>query len=488
MVNKKITVNAVLNVIKTGLSIIFPILTYPYAARILGADGIGMISYVGSIINYFVLFASFGISGYATREGAKIRWNKKAFQNFFDEINAINMRCTLTAYVVLILFVFVMKPKQEYLVLFAILGSEIFFKTFSFEWINVVYEDFAYITIRSIITNIVSLVLLFAVVKRAEDVYLYAIITVITYGINCCMNLWYCRKYVRIRIVKEARWHKHIISLFYFLANDVAISVYVNIDTTMLGYFKGDYEVGVYTIAVKIYTVIKKVLAAIYAVTIPKLSEYVEKKQIVEFRELYTKLCAAISILLLPASTGLFAMAEELIYFMGGNGYAVGVLSLKILSVGLVFAIYGGLVTACFNVVQKREKTNFYATIIGALLNIVLNFFFIPRLGQYGAAFTTAVSEATVFLICFVRLREKEKYINIGFLLKEIRNAIMGSLLIYLWTVVVHHMIMNRLISCVAILAGSIIIYFIWLYIVRDIFLLELKLKLGNTRKIRVDN
>lgn len=74
MSNKRITINAILNVIRTGLSIIFPLITYPYVARILGKNGVGMVSYTSSIVSYFVLFASFGISNYATREGSK---NKK---------------------------------------------------------------------------------------------------------------------------------------------------------------------------------------------------------------------------------------------------------------------------------------------------------------------------------------------------------------------------------------------------------------------------
>ena len=71
MKEKNIGINAILNVIKSCLSVIFPLITYPYALRILGADGIGKVTYGESIVSYFLLIAMLGITTYAVREGAK---------------------------------------------------------------------------------------------------------------------------------------------------------------------------------------------------------------------------------------------------------------------------------------------------------------------------------------------------------------------------------------------------------------------------------
>ncbi len=76
-VKKKMGTNAVLNVIKTALSVLFPLITYPYAIRVLTPAGTGKVAYGSSIVNYFALLAMLGISTYATREGAKRRESKK---------------------------------------------------------------------------------------------------------------------------------------------------------------------------------------------------------------------------------------------------------------------------------------------------------------------------------------------------------------------------------------------------------------------------
>mgnify|MGYP001014514563 FL=1 len=75
--SKSLGINALLNAIRSGLSVVFPLITYPYAFRVLHAESIGKVNYALSIIGYFSLIAALGISTYAVREGAKLRKNKE---------------------------------------------------------------------------------------------------------------------------------------------------------------------------------------------------------------------------------------------------------------------------------------------------------------------------------------------------------------------------------------------------------------------------
>ena len=74
---KSIKTNFVFNFIKVLLSLIFPLITFPYASRILLPEGIGKVDFANSIIAYFILIASLGINTYAIREGAKVRDDKE---------------------------------------------------------------------------------------------------------------------------------------------------------------------------------------------------------------------------------------------------------------------------------------------------------------------------------------------------------------------------------------------------------------------------
>ena len=54
---KSISLNALLNAIKTLLQVIFPLITFPYAARVIGVAGIGKYNFSSSIVNYFILLS-----------------------------------------------------------------------------------------------------------------------------------------------------------------------------------------------------------------------------------------------------------------------------------------------------------------------------------------------------------------------------------------------------------------------------------------------
>ena len=76
MSKRDINQNAFFNTVKTIFGIIFPLITFPYISRILGAKNVGRISFASSIVNYVSLIASLGITTYAVRECSKVREDK----------------------------------------------------------------------------------------------------------------------------------------------------------------------------------------------------------------------------------------------------------------------------------------------------------------------------------------------------------------------------------------------------------------------------
>ena len=89
MGNKSIKRNVILNGIQQIVTLVLPFITVPYLTRVIGKDGIGTYSYTSSIIQYFILFGTIGLSLYGTREIAYVRNNKKQnkyilYPNFFS--------------------------------------------------------------------------------------------------------------------------------------------------------------------------------------------------------------------------------------------------------------------------------------------------------------------------------------------------------------------------------------------------------------------
>ncbi len=91
--------NILLNGLNTVTSIIFPVITFPYAARILLPDGIGAVNFLNSIISYIILLTSLGIPMYAVKEIAKYRDNKEQRDRITVEIIILSAFLSLLGYI-----------------------------------------------------------------------------------------------------------------------------------------------------------------------------------------------------------------------------------------------------------------------------------------------------------------------------------------------------------------------------------------------------
>ena len=471
---KNIGINAVLNAIRQLLSVIFPLITFPYALRVLGVSNIGKVNYSNSIVTYFALFAALGISTYAVREGAKFRDDKDELNKFANEIFTINLIATVLSYFVLVIFLVLNKSLYDYTVLILIQSATILFTTMGVDWINSIFEDYLYITVRSIITYVISIILLFALVHSQEDYILYAVIQVITSAVICISNLCYCRKYISIKLTKRVNTKKHIAPIMILFANNFAISIYVNFDITMLGWWKGDSDVGYYTAATKVYIVVKNLLMTIYQVTIPRLSYYFGEKNYKEYKDLFSQLWGKLTVLLIPVAIGLCVLAPEIMLLIGGKTYVQSSGALRILCGALVFSIYAGFVSPVLNVTIGREKENLYATTISAFVNFFLNFYFIKRYSFMGAAFTTMISEIIAFVFPLVRIENLKKYLDV----KNVKNSFFKVLLSGISILLIYNGIKYITSYYLLIIFGTIILsipmYALFLYLLKDEYFMDI--------------
>lgn len=480
--NRSLRANAILNAVKSGLSIIFPLITYPYAFRILHAEGIGKVDFANSIINYFVLFAGLGIKTYAIRGGAKLRDNQIDIEKFASQVFSINVLSTLIAYIVFWGLLTISSSFSEYRDLLILLSLSIGFTTLEIEWINIIFEDYIFTTLRSILIHIVTLAMLFIFVKTEKDVMAYAALTVISNALISMTNWIYCRRYIKVKLTNVLNLKTHIRPILSLFAAAVAINIYVNADTTMLGLYSGDFYVGLYSIGVKVYTVVKRLLAAVYSVTVPRISYYIGINALDEVKKVYTRIISNITILLLPASTGILILAKEIVICLGGGEqYADGIPALQILAISLIGAIYGGTVTYCLNVPFGRENENLFATVLSAILNIGLNFILIPLYKHVGAAITTMISELFVLVFCSIRFKGLMDLIEWKSIKTSFRNAIIGCISFVVISMLIHSIIAQPiLVICLVFIIG-IIVYGIELYIFKEEIVMSVVNRIGKS-------
>lgn len=453
--------NALLNTLRSLIAVIFPLITYPYAARVIGVDNIGRINYVSSYIEYFTLLAVFGMTSYAVRECAACRDDRARIDELASVYFSFNLLMTIISLTLMGGLVLVYGKLHSYAPVFLIQSVSVVFSALGLDWLNVVYEDYGYITIRGIIINCINIVLLFLLVHTPEDYLIYAFLNVSSVVFTGLSNFIYVRRYVTVRPRLPRRLPELMRSLLPFFINAMTIAVYVGADTTMLGIMKNDHRVGIYSISVKIYTIIKSVFIAIFSVSLSRLSEYAARKEYRGFSDIISGLVSVFMLLGFPAMVGLILYASPIVLIIGGPEYAESAASLRLLAVALIFAIFGGIVTSCINVPMGLEKTNTVATVIAAVCNIALNIPLILLWDEKGAAFATIIAEMTVFVFCVYKLYHRRQEVPLGPVvnMKHLRDSLSGAAAIAVVYLPVHRIFAGSFWEAVIGIAVSVAVY-----------------------------
>ena len=176
---KSVKANYAFNLLNTISGLLFPLLTFPYASRIMMADGIGHVNFYQSIISYISLLSCIGIPMYAVREIAKVRNDKEVRERTTVEILLLHTLLTVLGYLAVAIIANTVAEVKVDIPLFLILSLTIFFTAIGCEWFYQGIEDFKYITIRGLIVKVFSVLLLFLFVRTHDDLYCYAGYTVL---------------------------------------------------------------------------------------------------------------------------------------------------------------------------------------------------------------------------------------------------------------------------------------------------------------------
>lgn len=418
MKKKSIKINAVLNGFRSILNILFPIITFPYVSRVLTVKGIGIYNFSNSIVNYFLLIAGLGINTYAVREGAKLRENQSEISQFASQIFTINMWSTGLAYLLLLICLIIFSRLRNYFACILIFSLQIFFTTIGTEWIYQIYEDYGYITIRSIIFQILSLILLFIFVRSPQDYLIYAAIIVFSAVGSNTLNFIHAKQYCHIRLVWHFNWKTHMGPIIILFFASIANMIYVNSDITLLGLMKNNYIVGIYSVSSKVYQIVKTLIAATLIVTVPRLAMLFGKHKMREYKDILSKLSNILVLLALPASTGLFMLAREVVLIISGSKYLRSINSLQILCFAYIFSILAWILSDCVLIPAKREKCVLKSMSTSAILNVALNLILIPFWNENAAAFSTVLAEMCMFVVNYHYAKDlvKDVFISKTFL------------------------------------------------------------------------
>lgn len=406
-----------MNFIMSASSIVFPLITFPYISRVLMATGNGKVATASAVITYFNMFASLGIPTYGIRACAKVRDNKEKLSKTVQElliINSVTMLLTLLVFIGTVILVPEFAAEKE---LYVINGIGMVLNMFAITWLYNALEQYAYITAVNMIVKVVSLVLMFLLVKQPEDYILYGAITVFASSASYVFNFVYATKFITLKKSGPYDFRVHMKPILRFFAMSAATSVYTNLDVVMLRFMQGNTEVGYYNAAIKVKTILVTLITSLGTVLLPRLSYYVKKEKIDDFYRMIGKAVNFVVIAGLPMTIYFMLFAGESIQFLAGKGYEGAVLPMIILMPTVLLIGLSNITGIQILTPQNLEQQVLNSIICGAVVDFLLNLVLIPRMASSGAALATTIAELVVLIVQCIYLKD---------IIKDIMKAVSG--------------------------------------------------------------
>ena len=419
----KVIKNYLYNLSYQILTIILPIITVPYVTRIFTSEDLGKYGFYNSIVSYFSLFAMLGIGIYGTKQIAAARDVSSTFWNIY----AIQLTSSILA-----LFVYVMTllsiPKMSGIVPIT-LGIVLLTKMIDISWLFTGKEDFKKITLRNTMVKVAGVISIFTFIKSSEDLYLYIFLIVIFDFLGQFVMWIPAKKFIKRPSFNGNAIKKNLQPIVLLFLPQVAISLYVVLDRTLLGLLGSYSDVGIYEQGQKLTSILLTVVSSLGAVMLPRVANLLSERKEEEAQNMVRFSFILYNLIIFPMIFGLIAINEVFIKIFLGKNFQDVKYVLYIIVFNIMFIGWTNILGYQVLVVRNKNKEFMLSTTIPAIVSVAVNIAVIPFFGYIGASITSVVVETLVFAIQWYYSRN---IINKNLLFnKDLAKIILSSLVMF---------------------------------------------------------
>ena len=469
----KVLKNYAYNLSYQLLVIILPIITTPYVTRVFSSDDLGTYGYFNSIVTYFILLATLGVANYGTKV---ISGHRKEIEKNFWGIYSLQLGATvlsLSLYALLCLTLPFMQNPVAY-----ILGLSLVSKGLDISWLFQGLEDFRKITVRNITVKLVGVISIFLFVKSANDLYLYVFLLTV-FELLGQLSMWLpAREFIgRPHFdIEYARHHlKPVILLFL---PQVAISLYVTLDRTMLGALASTKDVGIYDQALKLVNILLTLVTSLGSVMLPRVAHLLATGDHKAVNKMHEMSFLIYNLVIFPIMAGILIVNGDFVQFFLGQDFQNARYAIAIMIFRMFFIGWTNIMGIQILIPHNKNKEFMVSTTVPAILSVGLNLLFLPKLGYIGAAIVSVLTEALVWGIqlFYTRIYLKEVTILKPMFKIIVASCLMYTILLYLKTSLSFSPTLNVVVYAIL----GVIIYLVCILVFKVVRLKELKEQLSK--------
>ena len=462
--------NIAISTVYQLLLIILPLITAPYAARVLGPDQSGIYDFTTSIQTYFSMFAALGTATYGAREIARVRNDITRRSVLFWEIELMTVMTSAVCIAVWFIFIAV---TTRYRIYYLVLTMGILSTMFDISWFFAGMEQFKYTISKNAVCKLAGVALMFIFVKDQDDLLIYVVIMTASTMLGN-MSMWlYVPRFIEKVDFGKLTFRRHFHETLIYFVPSIATSVYTVLDRILIGVItQNKAENGYYHYTMQIINMMKALtFSSLNMVLGSRIAYLFAEEKYDEIRERIRDSINYILFMGLGICFGLIGVAPRFIPIFLGPGYDRVITMLTLMSPIVVIIGVSNCLGSQYYTPSGNRRLSARFIIIGALVNLVLNLILIPRFWGYGAIVASLIAETVITVLYF---RFCKGYLTLQTLLKEGWKKLAAGIIMLAVIKALDRFITSDLIALAAEVAVGFTVYCIVIAVLRDTFLSEI--------------
>jgi flippase wzx len=413
--------NFLYNIFLTIGSQLMALIVFPYVSRVLGPSNFGAVNFIDATADNFIILATMGMTTLGVREIVINRNNPIALSATFSSLFLLNTISTGVALALMMCAYLFLPNLSCYPEMMLVACAKVIFSFLQINWLFAGLEQFKFISLRTLAIKVLYVIGVFVFVRNTDDYNIYFILLVGMTAANAIANLYYSRRFVRLKF-SEAHWRPYVAPFFFLGLYMICTCIYNTLNMMILGVLSTTDQVGYFSFSAKLFAIITGIYYAFTSAAMPRMCSLLVDEKTKEFSSYITRTSRTVTQLAIPIIIFGIIFASQITYVVSGPQYDAAVPSMRILFPMLYFLGMEKILIEQILMPLKRDRLLLRNAMIAAGVAIACDILFVDSLGATGCAIAWLSAEFTIFTLS---ITSTSKYLTFADLAKEAKTTVL---------------------------------------------------------------
>lgn len=389
-----------------AVNIVLQLITLPYILSIVGKANYGIYSYVFMVVQYIILFSTYGFNFSATKKISLLRDDNAAVTSIYNAVIGCKMLIAIVLVVAVVLCSGWVFEEEIGFVMFLLGIGMIVGDILNPVWLFQGMEKMKFMTLVNSSSKIIFTVLVFFVVRSVDDFYLLILLNSCGYLLAGILSVFLAYKQFNVRL--GVPHFGDMIAQFKdggaMFGSTFGMNLYRNAHVLILKHFASNEAVGLFSAAEKVIHGFQSVIQPAAQALFPHMSLKFKDKNTKERLSLMKKVMMPLVGLSIVAALFVYIFAPWISDILCGKDFRECIPLIRIMSLVIIFGEVNCIAGIVGLVNMDRQNYFFRSVLVTGVCSCLITLALVHSCGEYAGAISLAASEALLMVMCLYGL------------------------------------------------------------------------------------